>query len=75
ADHWHARYAGAPTDGRPWLDENAPEDALRVLRGGSWYSGPDGCRSAYRDWLHPVNHHYFRGFRVCCLPQDLILYP
>jgi formylglycine-generating enzyme required for sulfatase activity len=75
ADHWYANYEGAPDDGRPWLDENAREDESRLLRGGSWFSLPRDCRSAYRYYNHPVNRYNDLGFRVCCLPQDLILYP
>jgi formylglycine-generating enzyme required for sulfatase activity len=43
---------------------------MRLLRGGSWYFNPGFCRSAYRIYNHPVNQHFFVGFRVCCLPQD-----
>ena len=75
ADHWHANYEGAPEDGRAWLDENANENQSRLLRGGSWLHDPRDCRSAYRIRIHPDNRGSFRGFRVCCLPQDLILYP
>ena len=42
----------------------------RLLRGGSWYDYPRYCRSAYRNYIHPVNRSYDLGFRVCCLPQD-----
>jgi formylglycine-generating enzyme required for sulfatase activity len=75
ADHWHANYDGAPDDGRPWLEENAPEDKSRLLRGGSWDDHPRFCRSAFRLRFRPVGRDDDRGFRVCCLPQDLLLYP
>jgi formylglycine-generating enzyme required for sulfatase activity len=75
ADHWHANYDGAPEDGRPWLEENAPEDISRLLRGGSWVYLPRYCRSAYRGRNLPDDRDSYWGFRVCCLPQDLILYP
>ena len=75
ADHWHANYEGAPEDGRPWLDENADEDEWRLLRGGSWFDHPQYCRSAYRNRSHPDLRDFNWGFRVCCLPQDLLLYP
>ena len=70
ADHWHANYEGAPDDGRPWLDENAQERKLRLLRGGSWGFHPGSCRSAFRDYNPPGGRGLFLGFRVCCLPQD-----
>ena len=69
-DHWHDTYAGAPDDGRAWLDEKAPENALRLLRGGSWLSAPQVCRSAFRGRYHPDSAYSDGGFRVCCLPQD-----
>ncbi|MFN9621687.1 MAG: SAV_2336 N-terminal domain-related protein [Cyanobacteriota bacterium] len=73
-DHWHDHYRGAPQDGRPWLEDKADKDERRLLRGGSWDVIPRYCRSAYRFRSHPVDRHYDIGFRVCCLPQDLILY-
>jgi formylglycine-generating enzyme required for sulfatase activity len=75
ADHWHGNYEGAPEDGRLWLDEKAGEDESRLLRGGSWYGHPLDCRSAYRYRNRPGYRDFHLGFRVCCLPQDLILYP
>lgn len=36
----------------------------RVLRGGSWYSGPGSLRSAYRDSLHPAYRSHDIGFRL-----------
>ncbi|MFN7741563.1 MAG: formylglycine-generating enzyme family protein [Cyanobacteriota bacterium] len=70
ADHWHANYFGAPVDGRAWLDKNANEHSLKLLRGGSWLNYPRNCRSAVRDGGRPDNRSFDRGFRVCCLPQD-----
>ena len=75
ADHWHANYEGAPEDGRAWLNENANEDEWRLLRGGSWINDPLFCRSDFRLSYHPGVRNGLRGFRVCCLPQDLLLYP
>jgi formylglycine-generating enzyme required for sulfatase activity len=79
ADHWHGNYEGAPEDGRAWIDEEAKENKnetkRRLLRGGSWLDHPADCRSAYRNDPPPDARSYDFGFRVCCLPQDLILYP
>jgi formylglycine-generating enzyme required for sulfatase activity len=77
-DHWHESYEGAPQDGRPWLEGEGlkgdeSDDRFRLLRGGSWFNPPQGCRSASRLRGHPDNRDYFRGFRVCCLPQDFLL--
>ena len=63
-------------DGREKLD--APESALRTLRGGSW----DGCdvavRCAYRYWHNPRNRDFGVGFRVVSPgfeAVDLCLWP
>ena len=62
-DHWHSNYEEAPTDGSAWLteDENSP----RLLRGGSWFTDPRDCRSAFRNGNYPDFDDYF-GLRVVC---------
>ena len=40
------------------------EGNTRALRGGSWYSEADTCRSASRDKNAPDNRHHTFGFRV-----------
>ena len=45
ADAWHDNYVDAPTDGRPWLSEDAKQ---RVLRGGSWKDKADQLTCAAR---------------------------
>lgn len=65
ADHWHENYNNAPTDGSAWLTED--ENTFRLLRGGSWYSEPDYCRSACRYSIPPDDDQdYGIGFRVAC---------
>ena len=64
ADHWHDNYKGAPTDGSPWLSED--ENATRLLRGGSWNSTPEYCRSAARNWPDPGDGRNNFGFRISC---------
>jgi len=39
-------------------------DSFRGLRGGSWRSGPDGCRSAYRGFVPSYRNDRYLGFRV-----------
>jgi len=50
----------------PREDPRGPcSGTYRVLRGGSWFDTPAGCRSAYRHWVQPASGKgvYF-GFRV-----------
>jgi formylglycine-generating enzyme required for sulfatase activity len=70
ADYWHPNYKEALEDERPWMDVNAKESIFRLLRGGSWYNHPRGCRSACRSHHLPDSRRNYVGFRVCCLPQD-----
>jgi formylglycine-generating enzyme required for sulfatase activity/ribosomal protein L25 (general stress protein Ctc) len=64
-DHWHDSYKGAPTDGSAWQDTNK-SNIMRMLRGGSWVSGPGDCRSAYRNFTYLVDLDDNIGFRVVC---------
>jgi formylglycine-generating enzyme required for sulfatase activity len=41
-----------------------------LLRGGSWFSNPRDCRSAYRDHYGPDDAFLNVGFRVVCLPPS-----
>ena len=84
ADDWHDNYGYAPTDGSAWIDDdesdnltdenmedlnkNDDNDSYSVLRGGSWNVNPDGCRSAYRNYVNRRYSHYnYDGFRVVCV--------
>lgn len=59
-DCWNGNYDGAPTDGSAWLQGDCSQ---RVLRGGSWFSGPRTVRSAFR-YGDPVFRSDNFGFRV-----------
>ena len=64
-DTWHDSYKGAPSDGSAWIYSNNP---YQILRGGSWISNPEYCRSAYRDYTDTRdNFNAFIGFRVVCV--------
>jgi formylglycine-generating enzyme required for sulfatase activity len=67
-DHYHSSYKGAPDDGTAWIDKNKSEDALRLLRGGSWYYGPRDCRSACRNYFAADTRYGNVGFRVVSVP-------
>ena len=61
-DVWHDDYQGCPTDGTAWITDS--DDSRRVLRGGSWNTCPQNCRSAYRGKFDPFASLYDIGFRV-----------
>jgi formylglycine-generating enzyme required for sulfatase activity len=54
-------YREAPGDGRAVTAQDCP---TRVIRGGSWYSGPRGLRAAFRVGSTPVDRNGDVGFRV-----------
>ena len=63
-DGWHENYINAPiwpNDNIPWISNNN----YKVLRGGSWLSNGDYCRSAYRDHNFSNSSNGI-GFRVVC---------
>lgn len=60
-DCWNANYSGAPTNGSAWI---AGDCFLRVLRGGSWSSGPWALRSAFRSLFIASSRSTDYGFRL-----------
>jgi len=49
----------------PMTDPQGPDSgSVRVLRGGSWYSPPQHCRSAFRSRSSPGDRYDDIGFRV-----------
>ncbi|MBF2047424.1 MAG: formylglycine-generating enzyme family protein [Elainella sp. C42_A2020_010] len=60
-DCWHRSYEGAPSDGSAWAEADCQQ---RILRGGSWNSSPNACRSAFRNKLDADAQLYDVGFRV-----------
>ena len=63
-DNWHDNYEGAPVAGGAWISRG--EAKYRVLRGGSWFSYPENCRSAIRLRSDPDVTSGNVGFRVVC---------
>ena len=72
ADQWHRdpRY-GSTGDGSP-LDDPDPElegnqeQAMRLLRGGSWIDSPRSARAAFRNGALPVSVLTLVGVRPGC---------
>ncbi|MFM6254995.1 MAG: formylglycine-generating enzyme family protein, partial [Dolichospermum sp.] len=64
-DDWHDNYEDAPIDGSVWagLGIGLGND-MKVLRGGSWFSHADYCRSAYRTYSVADFNGSNIGFRV-----------
>jgi formylglycine-generating enzyme required for sulfatase activity len=60
-DCYQDDYNGAPSDGSAWTSGDC---IRRVVRGGSWHSGPPALRSAARDWRTFGFKDYYLGFRV-----------
>ncbi len=64
ADNWHDNYDGAPTDGKAWKAPNEDTRSYRVIRGGSWDSIANSCRSASRRKAAVTTATKKLGFRV-----------
>jgi formylglycine-generating enzyme required for sulfatase activity len=63
-DCWHPDYRGAPADGKPWLQSEDGDCAVRVVRGGGWSYVPWALRSAYRSYSPGASGQDAIGFRV-----------
>ncbi|NCR75952.1 MAG: SUMF1/EgtB/PvdO family nonheme iron enzyme [Microcystis aeruginosa K13-06] len=64
ADTWHDNYDRAPRDGSVWIKNG--DDNCSPMRGGSWCSNPDVCRSALRLCSDRPDSYSDDGFRVVC---------
>lgn len=60
-DCWHDGYRRAPANGEAWLN---PGCRTRVVRGGSWSSGPAQCRAAWRTPAPVDTTNAHIGFRL-----------
>jgi formylglycine-generating enzyme required for sulfatase activity len=62
---WCSDWYGEDYQHSPERDPQGPDSGtLRVLRGGSWFAGGAGCRSAVRHALPPGEREDDCGFRV-----------
>jgi formylglycine-generating enzyme required for sulfatase activity len=61
-DDYINSYNNAPTDGSALTGRSS----IKLLRGGSWDSYPEACRSACRGNTNLDNDYYLFGFRVVC---------
>ncbi len=61
-DTSHKNYQGAPIDGSAWIGN---DNRNRIMRGGSWSSPPEVCRSAIRSHVASGTTFGHVGFRVC----------
>ena len=59
-DCYHGTYREAPVDGSAWISGDC---SRRVVRGGSWFSGPQNLRSANRIG-YATDSRLYLGFRV-----------
>lgn len=64
-DDWRENYDVTAVDDIPNTSEY-DSTKRKVLRGGSWHSFPDSCRSASRLRGIPDSNPYHIGFRVVC---------
>jgi formylglycine-generating enzyme required for sulfatase activity len=60
-DCWNPNYQKAPADDTSWTSGDCRH---RIVRGGSWYNGPDDLRSANRNMVNFDGRSTNHGFRV-----------
>jgi formylglycine-generating enzyme required for sulfatase activity len=74
-DQWHPNPIGEgwPRDGKTWVaedpvfqDQDTDQKDWKLLRGGSWFVDPRGCRASLRRPERPDNIDTDIGFRPCC---------
>jgi formylglycine-generating enzyme required for sulfatase activity/class 3 adenylate cyclase len=61
ADCYHRDFAGAPSDGAPWIGGDC---FTHVLKGGSWRNDPSYVRPASRDQYDTAVRYPTHGFRL-----------
>ncbi|MTJ16081.1 MULTISPECIES: bifunctional serine/threonine-protein kinase/formylglycine-generating enzyme family protein [unclassified Dolichospermum] len=61
-DNWQENYINAPINGSAFINLSN----VKLLRGGSWFSNSERCRSAYRGYNILDHNDDGIGFRVVC---------
>ena len=61
-DDWHTNYNGAPDNQTSWVSQRI--NRWKVVRGGSWNTCPQDCRSASRSLQMFDSAHKDIGFRL-----------
>lgn len=64
---WYGEYPSKAVADPQGLNEGN----IRVVRGGSWFSGARRVRSAYRSGLEPGNYAGYLGFRCAGVKEEL----
>ena len=67
-DCWHKDYGDAPIDGSAWLEINAGDCGMRIMRGGSWNEQREHLRTSARSRGGAKQSYPNVGFR---LAQDI----
>jgi len=65
-EDWYLKEMNTEEVRKAWaaLDDDGGGQKYRVLRGASWLSNSNNCRSAYRNHRLPRFRYYYIGFRV-----------
>jgi sulfatase modifying factor 1 len=61
---WCSDWYGTYSSNSETNPKGASEGQARVLRGGGWDYGANGCRTAIRSRLNPDSGNYYHGFRL-----------
>lgn len=67
ADESRTKASASPVDDPP----GPTRASSRAIRGGSWASGAENCRSAFRGAYEPAYRYQDLGFRVAAVPLHL----
>ncbi|HLB49873.1 MAG TPA: formylglycine-generating enzyme family protein, partial [Anaerolineales bacterium] len=63
-----SKFKQYPYDASDGRENLGGDDALRIVRGGSWYNNRWHCRAACRNGSDPAYFHFNIGFRAALSP-------